>query len=497
MFQTAQEVKVFADVLAQALGAAFGVPQIDVGYGLKAPATTPSGNLIHGPGGLFGSVASDERVISGRVAPLGISSYLSAAPSVYTHPVFNYITGIEESGDEPSVECADCPTTVIEGCTQVAPFGYLCRETKTLTPNRVIERINQGEVDLRLVNDILGTQPGELFAAVRSYNMNTVLQVATALAMLEIAAVAQLRLMEMVWQGNPANNIGTGYAEFPGLDILISRNKVDASTGVNCEALYSDVKDFNYQLVNVQDANGNFRIVRQLRAMEAYLQHNAVRMGFMPVKWVFVMRPEMWQELSNIWPLAEWFTRNVSMTGGRQLQLDAARVDDAVRAMRNGMNLPINGRTHDVVVDDGIFESTNANDANVPAGSFASSIYMVPVTVRGGQLRATRFEHKDYKQAAPEINMAHLQDFVWSDDGRFLWTVERVKWCYTLSLKIEPRIILQVPQLAGRLDHVMITPEQHFRSPFQESDYFMKGGVEERAAPSFWADWNLPAGHTP
>jgi hypothetical protein len=448
--------------------------------------------LIHGPGGLFGSVASDGRVISGRVAPQGISSYLSAAPSVFTHPVFNYITGIEETGDEPSVECTTCPTTVIEGCTQVAPFGYLCRETKTLTPNRVIERINQGEVDLQLFNDILGLQSGEIFAAVRNYDQNTILQIATALAMLEIAAVAQLRLAAMIWQGNPANNIGTGYAEFPGLDILISRNKVDANTGTNCEAVYSDVKDFNYANVNAQDANGNFRLVRQLRAMEAYLHHNAVRMGFMPVKWVYAMRPELWQELSNIWPLAEWFTRNVAITGGRSLNLDAARVDDAVRAMREGMTLAINGRQHDVITDDGIFEHDSTNNANVPAGSFASSIYMVPVTVRGGQLRSTRIEHKDYKKTAPELNMAHLSDFVWSDDGRFLWTVERVKWCYTMSFKIEPRIILQVPQLAGRLDHVMITPEQHFRSPFQESDYFMKGGVEERPAPSFWSDWNLP-----
>lgn len=492
MFKTRTEVKQFADALAMALGATFGTPSIDMAYGLKAPGTTPTGNLIHGPGGIFGAVSSDERVISGRIAPQGISSYLAAAPSVYTHPVFNYITGIEQSGDEPSVECDTCVSTVIQGCAQVAPFGFLCRETKTLTPNRVIERINQGEIDLRLVNDILGTQPGEIFQAIRSYNMNTILQVATALAMLEIGAVAQLKLMEMTWQGNPANNVGTGYMEFPGLDILISRNKVDANTGATCEALYSDVKDFNYQNVNAQDVNGNFLVVRQLRAMEAYLQHNAVRMGFMPVKWIYAMRPETWQELSNIWPLAEWMTRNVTMGNGLNLNLDAARVDDAVRAMRQGMSLAINGREHDVVTDDGIFESNSTNDANVPAGSFASSIYMIPVTVRGGQLRSTRFEHKDYRQAAPEINMAHLQDFVWSDDGRFLWTVERIKWCYTLSLKIEPRIILQVPQLAGRLDHVMITPEQHFRSPFQESDYFMKGGVSERQSPSFWSDWNLP-----
>jgi len=72
---------------------------------------------------------------------------------------------------------------------------------------------------------------------------------------------------------------------------------------------------------------------------------------------------------------------------------------------------------------------------------------------------------------------------IWSDAGRFLWTTERTKWCYTLSAKVEPRIVLLTPQLAGRLDHVKYTPAQHFREPWQDSDYFLKGGTSSRTFP--------------
>jgi hypothetical protein len=101
----------------------------------------------------------------------------------------------------------------------------------------------------------------------------------------------------------------------------------------------------------------------------------------------------------------------------------------------------------------------------------------------------TFLQHKDYRGAQADINMAHLQDELWTDDGRFMWTVERVKWCYTLSGKVEPRIILKVPQLAGRINHVMYTPLQHFRSFDQDSDYFFKGGVSERTPSTYYSEW--------
>jgi len=464
--------------------------------GMKAPTGTVTTNWIHGPGGIFGVAGSDQDVISARMTPRGISSRLQVTPDNYTHPLFPYITGIEESSGqtEPSSECETCISGETESCYQSAPYGFVCRETKELTPNRAIERINRGEVDLNLVNDILGLDMNDPWMTVRNMSQGQILQMATAWSMVEVGAMLQSKLVPMVWQGNPVNNVGTGYMEFVGLDTLIGTGKVDALTGTTCPALDSDVKDFNYQSVNTVDAHGNFSIVRLMEYMEAYVYHNADRQGLLPVEWAVVMRPELWYELTNVWPIAYLTTRNITFpTGGSsfaRLNIDAARVRDMMDEMREGQFLFLNGRRHEVILDDGVYEYNSTNDENLEAGEYASNIYLVPLTYRGGR-PATYLNHKDYRAAAPDIQMSRSQDTYWTDAGRFLWTVERQKWCYTLSAKVEPRIVLRTPQLAGRLNLVKYTPAQHFRSYDQDSDYFFKGGVASRDEPvhyprSYW-----------
>jgi len=325
----------------------------------------------------------------------------------------------------------------------------------------------------------------------RNYDRNQLLQIATAQGMLLIAMLLQNKLVPMVWQGNPANNIGTGYAEFPGLDLLISTGKVDAITGTTCPALDSDVKEFNYRSINTVDANNNFLIVRYMSTMAAYLQHNAVRQNLAPVEWAVVMRPEAWYELTEIWPVAWLSTRNIVMPAGNTNFIDASRVAEMRDDMRAGQYLYINGLRYPVITDDGVYEYNSTNDANLEAGEFACNFYFVPLRYLGNR-PATFWQHKDYRGAQLDINMAKLEREIWTDDGRFMWTVERNKWCYTLSGKVEPRIILKVPQLAGRINHVKYSPLQHFRSSDQDSDYFVKGGVSSRTAPSLYSEWNLP-----
>ncbi len=307
----------------------------------------------------------------------------------------------------------------------------------------------------------------------------------------------------MIWQGNPANNVGSGYMEFNGLSTLISTGKVDYHSGTTCPALDSDVKNFNYQDINSIDATGNFRIVRQLEYLEAYLYHNADRMNLTPVEWVICMRPELWYELSMIWPVAWMSTRNVvwpagaaNAIGSTSFNIDATRVREMVQEMQSGMFMYINGRRHGVVLDDGIFEYNSTNDANLAQGEFASDIYFVPLRYLGGR-PGTYLQHKDYRAGATEIALSNSDDFYWTDAGRFLWTVERIKFCYTMSSQIEPRIVLKVPQLAGRLNLVKYTPVQHFRDFDMDSDYFYKGGVESRTMSTVYPEHAKTTGVTP
>jgi len=480
-------INAFTTALAGALGNG------NKAYGYKAPGTTGTSNHMHGPGGLFGIAGLDNQVISTRITPRGISAALPVFPSINTEPLFPFITGIEQNaGNEPTTPCATCLSGEFESCLQTAAFGRICRETNTIDVDKVMERVNRGEVDLQLVNDILGFE-GDSLAALRSYDRGQLLQIATAQGMLMIGALMQNALVPMMWQGNPANNVGAapdyGYAEFPGLDMLISTGKVDAITGTTCPGLDADVKEFGYNSITTVSASGGFEIVRYLSTMAAYLQHNADRSGLSPVEWAIVMKPEAWYELSEVWPVAWLSTRNVVMPAGNTNFIDSARVAEMRDNMRAGMYLYINGKKYPVITDDGIYEYDSTNDANLEMGEFASNFYFVPLRYLGTR-PATFIQTKDYRGAQNDINLSHLERQIWTDDGRFMWTVERVKWCYTLSGKVEPRVILKVPQLSGRINHVKYSPLQHFRSYDQDSDYFLKGGVSERSLPSYYSEWN-------
>ena len=173
--------------LAQAV--AMGVAQAmgQKRYGTKAPAVPFNPNQMHGPWGLFGVAGADSNVLSLRIAPTGISSVLKASPSVEMNPLYPYITGFiqDEDDSEPTNRCSTCISGETEACYQTAQFGYICRETNTLEPSRLIERSNAGDVNLSLVNDILGIG-GDAMAAMRNYNRNTILNIQTAWAMLEV-----------------------------------------------------------------------------------------------------------------------------------------------------------------------------------------------------------------------------------------------------------------------------------------------------------------------
>ncbi len=483
-----------------AQGIAQGLAQSGTVPGMKTVTGTPTTNWIHGPGGILGSCAIDQQVISARITPMGLSSYLPIQMTRDTNPEFAYITGMESSGAaEPSGVCEDCPSGITQSCMQTAQFGRVCRETKEVDIDRTIERINKGEVDLQLVNDILGIEPRDVMRAVSQPDYRTVLNIATAWGMVEVGGMFQQSLVPMTFQGNPVNNTaGGGYKEFPGLDILISTNKVDIHTGANCQALDSDVKSFDWKDVASVDANGNFRVVSMLSWLEEYVHRNAMRMKLMPASWVWAMREELWYMLTEIWPTAYYTSRGLTaVPPGTSVNVDGVDLTQLRDQMRRGMFLDINGRRWPVVIDDGIFEYNEATgQGNLVAGDFASNIYLIPLSVGPQNMQATYYEAKDYRFTAAEFAAAPgdlLRNEFWTDDGRFMWTVDRQLWCYILAGKIEPRIILRTPMLAGRLDLVKYTPVQHFRDFDEDSDYFVKGGVPSRPAPSLFSDWNLPS----
>lgn len=458
-----------------------------------SPAGTLGNPYYTGPGGLFGVDGLERDLISTRIQPQGLASVLPAVGSTRTNPLFGYITGFQDVTGSVANGVCDDPQTAGPGksCIQTAQFGRYSFMTRELEVNRLGQQIDRGEfLDLRIMNDPLMEVLGNMVTPNVPGGPNLGREV--LMRFMEVGVAFQNTLIPQVYTGNPANNSnGGGYQEFPGLDILIGTNKVDALTGANCPSLDSDIKNFNYAKVTDTGAD----IVNVLTYVFRMLQHNAERMGLAPVRWAITMRRALFWELTAVWPCSYLTYRCIMRDEDSQrLNIDASDQVAMRDALRNGSYLVIDGQRYDVIIDDGIVEETESQVTAIDPGCFASDIYIVPLTVRGG-VAVTNWEFYDYSQGPMQgIIDGRVGEFYWTDGGRFLWHKKPpLNWCVQWLAKIEPRLILRTPQLAGRIQNVQYCPLQHERQPFPDDPYFVNGGVSTaRSGPSLFSDWNLP-----
>ena len=460
---------------------------------MKASTATDSTvNLVHGTGGFFGEVGVgiEPDVISAMMSWRGIGDILTTRATRTREVLFPFITGVDPtSSTEPTTECGDCISGESEACLQHFPLGRVCRETQTMTPDRIIERLNRGDIDLHLLNDVMGSNsPWHPGTSIGSLGGRDIMQIATAWALLfELPPLFMHALSPMVFTGNPTNNIGNAYREFRGADLLFNTGFVDAIANVACAALDSDVKDFNHQ--NVVTATSP-TFYETLEMLEYYVYHNASRQRLAPADWAVVLRPELWQVLSGLIPLQAIQSTLLGSTipANYRVNIDGATVVAQRDAFREGMILPLNGRKYRVVTDDGIHELDNANDANYAAGEYGSDVYFWPLAYLGNR-PATWIDYKDFRFLGQEVAATDglIGDFYKpSPDGRFAYTWVKDGWCFKIQAKIEPRVMLRVPQLAGRIENAKYVPLQHLRSPDPSSPYFHKGGVSTRSPTTYY-----------
>jgi hypothetical protein len=470
-----------------------------IGYKAGLSPSTPSSPYMHGPGGLFGVSGLERDVISTRIQPFGLGSELPARGTIVTNPLYPYLLAYEAAtGVNPVGVCDDAPTAgPAKTCIQTAQFGLFSYSTRTIDVSRNGQQTNRGEfLDLMVYNEpMLDTDGNGIPTPKVSGSPDLTREVLQRFV--EVGVSFQNQLLPMVWTGNPANNTsGGGYKEFPGLDILIGTGKYDALSGTTCDALDSDVKDFNFE--RIDSGSGGNDIVATMSYLLRYLRYNADHMKLAPVDWCVVMRPELWWELTQVWPCAYMTYRCQNQIAGTTSNLfidqaDQLRMRDD---MRNNMYLLIDGIKYPVIIDTGIVELTGTTSSKVKSGCFASNIYVIPRVVRGG-LVSTYWEYLDYSQTAmialqDGANNLGVIDF-WTDGGRYLWHRKPpANWCIQWQAKIEPRVILRTPQLAGKVLDVAYCPMQHIREPNPSDPYFVDGGVDTRPGPSLWSDWNHP-----
>jgi hypothetical protein len=448
--------------------------------------------LQHGPGGLLATAGVDPVMFSTRVRPAGLLDVLPAYPSVYVNPLYTTITGfLGDGGSDPATACDSCMTGgVMKACTLVAQFGRYCRQTKELELTRLGKLNNRAEpTDLRLINDpFMGntlTPGGANLSPLRSE---------MAQAIVELGISFENLLSRQLWTGNPANNnVGGGYRELPGLEILVSTGKVDALDGTSCPSLDSDIKDYNYQEV----CSGSPSIVETLTYMFRYISKLARTTGMDPVDLRWVMREELFYELTSCWPCSYMSFRCSSNPDSSDIT-NMVEASEGIRmrdAMRNGNYLLVDGRQIPVILDDGIPEDTNVNNANLQPGEFSSDIYLLPFSARG--IATLYLEYFDYNSSMAQLAGAPAgpltNAFQVTDGGKFAWAHDVINYCFVMNATIEPRVLLRTPHLAGRLQNVMYSPLQHTRTPFPGDGYFKNGGRTTTTPATYYSEWREQA----
>jgi hypothetical protein len=451
---------------------------------------TPSTPYTHGPGGLFGVEGIERDLLHTRIGGNGLAATLPVNPSQFTDPLFGYITGFQDATGTVPVNVCDDPEVAgsMKSCLQTAPFGRYSFQTRELELNRIGQLINRGEFnDLRLLNDPIAPLMGRTIFPKLSGQSQLAAGAEVLSRMLELGVAFSNRLGRQLYTGTPANNsAGGGYMEFQGLDVLIGTTKVDAITGQDCPSLDSDIKDFNYQLVS---DGTDPDIVRVTTTQWRFVNHIASQTGLSPARWVFTMRTNLFHELTDVWACEYWSYR-CGVTDNERLVINGPDQVALRDSMRNGNYLLIDGVRVPVVLDDFIVEETEGDAAALGPGQFASDMYLVPLTAMGGT-PVTFFQHFDYRAGATQAMVqGRVSSHFWTDAGQYLWTWDNQNWCIVWESKIEPRVVLRTPQIAGRITNVAYEPLQHYRDVHPDDPYFVDGGVTDRDAPSLYHDWS-------
>jgi hypothetical protein len=473
----------------------------------------PVGPYVHGPGGLFGVRGLKRGVISthtqitgslGEMIPTGATGAARDSATNELNPLFPYITGFLRSDQqEKDGVCDDPPEAAgMKTCIMTAVFGRKEFKTRQIEVNHVGQQINRGEfMDLQLENSPLVNQMGGLMQSFMGGSMGNANAILAGremvLRMVEVGVAFQRWFCPQVFTGNPSNSAaGGGYKEFAGLDLLIGRNKVDALSGTACPSLYSDVKDFNYKQV---DSSTDPTLIKTLTTMMHILNRKAIQQNLSPVDFRLVMRSELFYYLTEIWACNYQTYRCFNFDGANIDPVGSFSVETTIRMkedMRNGSYLLIDGRKYPVIQDDCIMEESTSDNEAIPVGCYSSDIYIVPFAARGGTLRTLYWEYYDYNAGPMEaIRDIRGTNYFWTGAGVFLWGVKPpANWCIEAISKVEPRLILRTPQLAGRLQNVTYCPLQHTDDVLPSQPYWTDGGVATGyPGPSPYSEWN-PSG---
>lgn len=484
---------------------------VDVGQ-KHNPTVTPSGPYAHGNAGLFSTPGVQPQIFSLMMLPMagllddlpllfnGLGSEFDGPGEFggFSSPLHTYITGVtsgalDSVANQPTVACNPGPEGgLIKACTVTMPFGQF-RASFSLNLEKIATLMNSADPTYLQLMNMAPPQTNLIPTPLGQQGSNAILINEFAKRAFQTAVSFKRFLATRIYAGNPSNSASSdNWQDIEGIDLQVNTgNHRDWKTQAVCTALDSDIKNFGSRILST-GSNGSSLYIN-LDMLYRFVQWNAMRQGFMPVRWKWTMHPNAFDEITKIWPV-EQFTEALlainAFTNGR-VQIDGRDTIDLRDAMREGKYLPIRSSLIEVVLDDTITETNVTNNAALSAGQYASDIYLLPFEVLGA-MPITYIQPFNMDNAIMNSVVAdgRLLNTFTSDGGLFRWYVYQKGPCVQWDIVTRFRVRTHMPQLAGRLQNVGYAPLQHVRSWDPNSAYFVNGGVTSQPPTSFYTDWS-------
>lgn len=470
------------------------------------PPLSPSGPYGHGQDGLFNIPGTNDAVFGAMILPQ--NGALGAIP-VYNGDQQNtsmfggeeqaldtILTGVT-SGDaddfdnQPTEDCADGPEGgLTKLCTFVNPFGRYRFSTREVSMVRAGQRLNRADpLTLRLMN---APAMGQLLGVpANTPSAEATLANEISRRIWETAVSARRMLGRRIWIGTPANNNGEA-RDIVGLNLHINENnKIDYKAQTTCTAANSDIYNFGYD-----DVGGSGRdIVEYVEMAEDHSTFKSDEQGLTPVEgWIF-MRPELWREVSGVWPIRQYqqyLTQMANYSAAGRVVVTANEADATRTRMRQAMQLPVNGRLYQVVTDNSMVLQTPTDTASLSPGEYAADMVFVPRSVLGG-VPVTFFEYynHDNQQSMGIQQLAGGSMTFTSDGGLIRWYVNFKNGCIKLGYELSPRLKVKTPQIGWRINNIKFSPLKKYIDPYPDSSYFVDGGVTNQDTDdAFYTSWS-------
>ena len=436
----------------------------------KDVANTNEAQLLYSAGGFFVDCCLDAAVINTTIQPIySLANMLPSFPTTNRKTSFGFLTVINgTTGAYPNAPCDDDPEVGdIDFCKAELEVGRISYQTKTIELDALIEKACMGvREDFYLIGNVRGVSaiPSTEQLADRDF----VKRMAVRRQLSLVGRALQRDMIHQLWTGDPTNGAqntaGGGRKEFYGLLKLIANDYGTAAkpwvTGTNCAALNSDVKTFTGCI-----GDGTYPgIYALLQEMEDTIYNRAAYMGLLPFEAILVMHPITWSQLVKYLPcemMGDSCVRpGVPATGnGTIINVDGGMSQTFLRnKMQTEMQLELNGRTYNVVLDSGI---PLVQGGTPTAPTYTGSIFFIPLQVAGEPV--LYWQYKDYRNLDQQLSAipGSMTDYRgWSDGGHFHSVIEYLRRCFVVSTKLEANLIFKAPMLAGRIDDVKVCPAQ-------------------------------------